>query len=36
MEQNYKIVLSIVETIILIRKQEITLRGHRDLGPISL
>lgn len=27
MEQNYKIVLSIVETIILIGKQEITLRG---------
>jgi len=33
-EQNRKILSSIVETIILIGRQEIALRGHRDSGPI--
>lgn len=33
-EQNRKILSSIVETIILIGRQEIALRGHHDSGPI--
>lgn len=35
-KQNRKFLSSIVETIILIGRQEIALRGHRDSGPISL
>lgn len=35
-EQNRRILSSIVETIILIGRQEIAYRGHRDSGPISL
>lgn len=33
-EQNRNILSSIIETIILIGRQEISLRGHRDSGPI--
>ncbi|KAE9536596.1 hypothetical protein AGLY_006998 [Aphis glycines] len=33
-EQNRKILSSIIETIILIGRQEIALRGHRDSGSI--
>lgn len=35
-EMNRKIVSSIIETIILIGRQDIACRGHRDCGPIKI